>query len=346
MLRPLFTLAAGLLTSPQSRTDKNSASTIKLEIPASPPLFGFTTEPGPQLPEGCEDYRLVTGDIDEARIFLLGEHHLKCKQAREKCSQGLLDWLMPNGIDPAQTTLLFENYGGDERLTCADMGKEFGELSTDCRGWNLPRKQRKHEWLQIKIEILQHFSTQLDREFRVLSRASLSVQRQVAANYVQQWVDHLSKGVNDNKNEWNAFIEENGTNTSASQQRPLRAKLKRIKVAEKYLQQIHHQVVAGEALPSIVSDLNNKIRRYIMRASRFLQDPEQSIRKPNKAMTQAIRETSREKMTLVYAGRAHVDPTFHAVNEKDAANRRMMIAQLYGELVDVNPFAVLSCKLT
>ena len=346
MLRPLFNLAAGLLLFPQSRAVKNTPSEIQVEIPATSPLLEFHWKPSPQLPKGCEDYRLITGDLNDARIFLLGDHRGKCKQARERCSQGLLKQRMPEGIDPDKTTLLFDHCSGDEPIICTDIGESFAKLSNDCRGWNLSNKERKHEWLPVKVELLKIIATQLEQWRHISANETASEWRQATADGVKAWTDEMTTRCSDIDKELTAPIEKNGARSPAPKQRLLTAELQKYRFAEKYLKQIHNEIIAGKELRSIVADINKKINRFTTLAAAYWKDQERSIRKPNDAMIKAIRETSRKKITLAYASRTNIDPTFLVEKEKEAAKRQMIISQLYGDLIHINPFAVLACRVT
>jgi len=337
-------MATGLMLIPQTRTEKTVAQEVQIAVTHYPAGFLFSSVPVRPLPPGCEDYELVSGDVDHARIFLLGEDHVLCNTTRVSCSKGLLARQMPDGIDPDQTALLFENLARDNKFACSEMGASYAELSNDCRGWNLPRRQRKHESWPGKADVLQKMAISFAQEFPKLSRFPAATQKLVADEHVQNWIDDVAGTIDQLETMVQVLIEKHGENYPAIKMKQIKIDLKLDRFRKKHLETIHQSIMADQPLQTIVPRLNKKIARYHAQVRSFIDDPERSFGKPNRAMAKAIHDVRPKKITVVYAGDTHVNPRRYQ-QEIEAAKRQKIIWELFEQLSHTNPYAVLSCTL-
>jgi len=347
MLGPLLKVAAGLLLIPKARTEKIAHPEIQVEIDHYPDGFDgfeFSWAPAPPLPPGCENFKLISGELEHAKVFLLGEDHVLCNKTRVDCSKGLLGMRMPGGINPTRTVLLFENYARNKNFSCSEMGPSYAELSNDCRGWNLPRGQRKHESWSAKAEVLRTIVNNFSKEFPRLSHFPASTQKLIAAKHVQNWIDDVAEAIDQLKTMMQALHDEYGENYPLTEMKQIKINLKLDRFRKKHLEAIHRSIMADKPLNDIVPRINNRIADYHARVRTFIGDVEKSIGKPNRAMAKAIRDVSRKKIAVVYAGDAHVNPRPYQQEIADA-KRQKIIWELYEQLSYTNPYAVLSCQL-
>lgn len=281
-----------------------------------------------RLPKGCEDYRLIHGNPDIAKIFILGEDHDTCAEAKIRCSEAIAK---TKKAKKTSTAILFEHDSFDRAVSCKD--KKVDKISAKCSGWNIKREDRLKQTMPlIKNKAIRSIFPIFEDVFiEIMKNEPTEQQTAAAINYLTDFISSTQDKIEPLKSASNPSIQDVNLLTLYQYQVDQTSALKN-KVAQ-----------SNHFSTKLLSDLHRELLTVNDQAKSYFKDSNVSIKIPNQHLFSTIQEKAKANdLVIAYAGDAHVNKNCRGTQHPE------IVQDLYDSLeqyADENPFAVLSCNL-
>lgn len=326
-----------------------------------------------KLPKGCEDFKLVRGDISQAKTFILGETHHTCDQARYTCLKALSENKKPNN-----SVILFESLPHNKYLACNDplLGKwNWNSIGTSCKGWNKPDKGIDTvTFTQTKTSVLKGLLDGVQNNFltnnvySMFSEQQTKTATQILNRIKNRMENRLSTYKASHKKLYDIFKINNPKIPIDNFHSTEKEEMIEVNFLVDYLNQLINEIKKNQ-MPAqpILSYIHDDIDELVGMTEQVAKDINHHANHvifTNQFLLKSIQEAAKDyEYIYLIAGKAHVatieeeifaamSPTEYETQKKTVAEvletQEKIVVDLYDaldELAEDNPSAVLTCSL-